>query len=108
MSATGLYDPSEVGATDSQRPLFLSMMCRYSVDPGADLPGLLEDFRCLFGSGMDAIQTESDSFTGAQWAGVYALRQAGALFELIDDKARALEHDRLNPAKKGQTLAPKP
>ena len=108
MSATGLYDHKEEGTTDSQGALFLSMMCRYSVDPGAELLGLLADFRCFFGSGMSAIQTESDTFTDTRWAGVFALRQAGALFELIDDKARALEHGRLNPAKKGQALAPKP
>lgn len=108
MSATGLYDPSEGGATESQRPLFLSMMCRYSVDPGADLPGLLADFRCFFGSGMSAIQADDDTFTDTQWAGVFALRQAGALFELIDEMVRALERDRLSPTKKGQTLARKP
>lgn len=41
---------------------------------------------------MDAIETEIDTFTGAQWAGVYAMRQAWGVFEQLEARTRAIEH----------------
>lgn len=68
--------------------VFLKLSATYTIQPGASLADLLDDFRCLYESGLGAVETESDDFTHAQWAGCLALRQAGAVFDELERLAR--------------------
>lgn len=61
-------------------PLFFDLRGRYVIAPDTTLCDLLDDFECLFNSGMGSLESEAlDCFSDAQWAGVYLLRQAGAV-----------------------------
>ena len=71
---------------------FFGLNARYVIAPGATLGQLLDDCNCLLESGtgsFEAVAQEND--TPAQWAGVYMLRQAGALFEEIFRRVHAGE-----------------
>lgn len=60
---------------------FFQLSASYLISPDASLEDLLNDCLCLLDSGIGGIEAEScDEFTGAQWAGIYALRQAKAVF----------------------------
>jgi hypothetical protein len=63
---------------------------QYQIAPASSLRGLLDDFTCLFGAGLGAVEALADELTPVQWAGVYALRQASAVFEEIERRVSNL------------------
>ncbi len=69
---------------------FFSLNAKYLIAPGATLSELSNDFGCLFGAGFAVFEQEGDGLTEAQWAGVYMLRQARAVFEEYERQATRL------------------
>lgn len=71
--------PSECGAGAAP---FFQLGASYLIAPESRLEDLLNDCKCLLDLGIGGIEGEScDDFTSAQWAGLYALRQAVAVFD---------------------------
>ena len=63
---------------------FFQLDAKYTIAPGASADALRNDFRCLFESGLGAFEDKTDKFDHAMWAGIYALRQAYAVFEELE------------------------
>lgn len=73
---------------------FFKLNASYVIGGGADLEALLHDCTCLLDSGLGAIADADgacDRFTSAQWAGLYVLRQAAAVFSEIERRVLAGE-----------------
>lgn len=71
---------------------FFELSASYTIAPSASLADLINDCECLLHSGIGGVEAEDLSgFTSAQWAGMYVLRQAAAVFAEIAKRARAGE-----------------
>ena len=63
------------------RPEFMKLNARYLIAEGASLEALGNDVTCLFEAGLGVFEAQFEELDSAGWAGLYALRQALAVFK---------------------------
>jgi len=58
----------------------------YQVAPGASIGDLLGDCRCFLGAGLDVFEGMTDGLSEAEWAGMYMLRMAKGLMDIMEEQ----------------------